>query len=269
METDCAESVSSIHVHSRSFAVKTCFALLALAGCGGEARPGLRVAAAADLQFALEEAVREFRAGNPEIEVEATYGSSGNFYAQLRNRAPFDLFLSADREYPRLLAAEGLTMGGEFLYAIGRLAVWVPAHAKVEPELQAMARPEVRRIAIANPRHAPYGKAAVAALRHAGIYERIRDKLVFGENVAQALQFASGGAADAGIVALPLAIARGPGEGRYREVPPESYPRMEQAGAILQWTKNAREAETFRSFLLGPRGRAILERFGFTLPEAP
>jgi molybdate transport system substrate-binding protein len=241
--------------------------LLALLGasCSHPAAPRkLSIAAAADLQFALADAARQFHLRHPQTDVQIDYGSSGNFYAQIRNGAPFDLFLSADVQYPRNLAREGLARADSlFVYAAGRLAVWVPASSPLDPAT-ALRDPAVRRIAIANPRHAPYGRAAEAALRHMGLYESVEKKLVLGENISQTLQFVQSGAADVGIVALSLAVAPTVrGQGRYWEVPVESYPKMEQGGVILKESAAARE---FRDWLLAPAGRSLLKQYGFFLP---
>jgi molybdate transport system substrate-binding protein len=249
-------------------------AAVAAAGCRRAAeKPArrVRVAAAADLNAALGALTARFSASRG-IDVSVSYGSSGTFYAQLLNQAPFDVFFSADVEYPRQLAARRLTAGGsEFTYAFGRLVVWTPSSSPLDVEhdgLQALTAPPVTHIAIANPEHAPYGRAAVAALRSAGLYDRVRPKLVFGENVAQALQFVQSGAAEAGIVALSLAMAPGmKAKGRWFEVPAAMYPRLEQGGVILQWASDVDGARALRAFVLSAEGRAILERYGFVLPE--
>ena len=245
--------------------------LVALAtGSAPAAERRLDVAAASDLKFAMDDLVGAFKRARPDIVVSVSYGSSGNFFSQIANGAPFDLFFSADIEYPRQLAAKGVApKGSEFLYGVGRIVVWVPTASKVPVErgVQALTGPEVRRIAIANPRHAPYGRAAEAALRALGVYEAVKDKLVFGENIAQTAQFVQSGAADAGIIALSLAIAPALAkEGRYVEVPLDAYPRMEQGGIILGRARDGEAARAFRDFVLGPGGRATLERYGFFLP---
>jgi molybdate transport system substrate-binding protein len=242
-------------------------ALLALLGaaCSHSAAPHkLSIAAASDLQFALADGARQFHQRHPQTTLAIDYGSSGNFYAQIRNGAPFDLFLSADLQYPRALVQDGVVRAGSvFVYANGRLAVWVPASSPFDPAT-ALRDPAVRRIAIANPQHAPYGRAAEAALRHMGIYDSVAPKLVLGENISQTLQFVQSGAADAGIVALSLALAPTVRpQGRYWEVPLESYPKMEQGGVILKESTAARE---FRDWLLGPAGRCLLQQYGFSLP---
>jgi molybdate transport system substrate-binding protein len=243
--------------------------LLSAAPAAASDRP-VSVAAAADLRFAMEELVEGFRRTRPGIAVTVNYGSSGHFFSQISNGAPFDMFLSADIEYPRRLAEAGQgAREGVFPYAAGRIAVWVPAASRIPVErgVRTLASSGVRRIAIANPRHAPYGRAAEAALRSASVYEAVKDKLVFGENVAQAAHFVQSGAADAAIIALALAVAPMLAkEGRYFEVPPETYPRIEQGGLILGRARDPEAAGVLRAFILGGEGRATLKRYGFLLP---
>jgi molybdate transport system substrate-binding protein len=240
-------------------------ALLA-AGCGArrEARK-LTVAAAADLNFAMEEVSGVFRAAHPDVDLQVAYGSSGNYFAQIQNGAPFDLFLSADVEYPRQLAARGIGAADSiFTYAVGRLVVWVPANSRLDPAT-ALRDPSVKLFAIANPQHAPYGRSAEAALRKMGVWDAVQSRVVLGENIAQTLQFVQSGAAEAGVVALSLAVAPAMrGQGRYWEIPLDAYPRMEQGGMIL---KDSAEARELRAFLLSEGGRRILKRYGFYLPN--
>lgn len=237
---------------------------------GGERT--LSVAAAADLRFALDDMLVAFRARHPGIQVRVTYGSSGNFFAQLSNRAPFDIFFSADLDYPRQLVAQGLAEKATvFLYAVGRIVVWVPRRSAVDLEgrgIQALLDPSVRKVAIANPQHAPYGRAAVAAMTTLGVYEQVQDRLVYGENIAQTAQFIHTGAADIGIIALALALAPALRDaGRYWEIPLDAYPRMDQGGVILSWAKDMEAAQALRAFVLGPEGKAILRDYGFFLPR--
>jgi molybdate transport system substrate-binding protein len=234
--------------------------------------PPLRIAVAADLRFAFGDLEQEFQQAHPDVRVEAAFGSSGGFFAQLSNRAPFDMFLSADLDYPRRLTDAGLAFKDSlFVYAIGHLAVWVRKSSALNVEkdgVQVVLDASVRKIAIANPRHAPYGRAAEAALQKLGLYDRVRERLVYGENVAQTAQFVQAGSAEVGIIALSL--ARSPalaGAGRYQEVPPETYPRLEQGGVILSWARDRESADAFRAFLLSGRGRAVLRRYGFFVPE--
>jgi len=231
----------------------------------------LWVAAASDLKFAMVEIVQEFQKEHPEIIVKVTYGSSGNFYSQLSNQAPFDLFFSADIEYPRKLSEQGLTLPGtEFLYAVGSIVLWVPKSSPIQVEqlkMEALRQDSVRHIAIANPKHAPYGKAAEAALRSLGIYEGVKSKLVLGENISQTFQFVQSGNAEIGIIALSLVSApAAKDQGRYWRIPQDSYPRLEQGGVILKWVKDLKAAQNFRGFTVSPKGRSVLNRYGFYLP---
>jgi molybdate transport system substrate-binding protein len=231
----------------------------------------LSVAAASDLKFALDDLLAVFRRQHPDIQVRVTYGSSGNFFAQLNNRAPFDLFLSADMDYPRRLVAAGLAAEQDaFVYAVGHLVLWVPRSSSLEVEklgLQTLRDASVRKIAIANPRHAPYGRAAEAALKTARLDDDVRDRLVLGENVAQTAQFVQTGAADVGIIALSLALAPAlTEEGRYWEIPSDTFPRLEQGGVILSWAQDPEAAARLRAFIMNAEGKAVLRRYGFFLP---
>jgi len=233
----------------------------------------LTIAAASDLKFALDEAIRQFKSQHPDIEVQPIYGSSGNFYTQITNNAPFDIFMSADMEYPRNLEENGLVLDGtEFRYAVGRLVVWSRSDSPLDVPglgMQALLDPAVKKISIANPEHAPYGRAAVAAMQKVGVYDKVKDKFVMGENVSQALEFIDSGAAEAGIVAMSLATAPNVrSRGKYFEIPLDSYPRMDQGGVILKNVRDRQAAEQFRTFVLSPECRTIFKQFGFYLPEA-
>jgi molybdate transport system substrate-binding protein len=251
-------------------------AAIVAAGCRPATEPPahrgrVRVAAASDLNAALSDVIARF-GGAHDVDVSVSYGSSGNFYAQLLNQAPFDLFLSADVAYPNQLAARGLTLPqSEFTYAIGRIAVWAPASSPLDLEhdgLQALTQSSVVHVAIANPEHAPYGRAAVAAMQAAGVYDRVRPKLVIGENIAQTMQFVQSGAADVGIVALSLALAPNvKGKGRVFEIPTSTYPRLEQGGTILKSAADVDAARALRGFLLSADGQAILKQYGFLPPD--
>jgi molybdate transport system substrate-binding protein len=237
----------------------------------GPAPREVTVAAASDLKFAFEDVVAAFHAANPGVTVKVTYGASGNFFAQLSNEAPFDLYLSADIDYPRRLVEQGQAVqGSEFLYAVGHLVVWVPNGSKLDVAglgMRAVLDPSVRKVAIANPKHAPYGRAGEAALKHFGVYDQVKDRLVLGENIAQTAQFVESGAADVGVIALSLALAPAMRDkGRYWEVPLDAYPRLEQGGAILSWAKDKEAAQALRSFIMSEAGRAILQRYGFRQP---
>ncbi len=243
----------------------------------GSSEPGpkasvVRVAAASDLKFALEDVRTALAAADPPVDLRITYGSSGTFFQQISNGAPFDVFLSADLSYPTRLVEAGLaTKNNVFPYAVGRLVVWAPtgSAADVSAGLAGLADPRVRKVAIANPQHAPYGKAAVAAMTTAKVYETVKSKLVLGENVAQAAEFAASGNADAGVFALSLALAPElSSRGTYVEVPLDSFPRLDQGGVILGSAADPAAAARLRVFLTSPDGIAVLTRYGFSLPGA-
>ncbi|HQZ18965.1 MAG TPA: molybdate ABC transporter substrate-binding protein [Vicinamibacteria bacterium] len=250
------------------------FALLALvaaqtAGLSASPNPGpgLRIAAASDLRFALDEILTSFRAAHPSLRVDATYGSSGNFFAQLREGAPFDVFLSADSEYARRLSGEGFAEA-PFPYAIGRLALVVRKESGLDPRGlgDLLKSPAIRRVAIANPAHAPYGRAADAALDTWRVRDLVAPKLVFGDSVSQAAQFVDAGAAQAGIVALALVKAKSGGLA-FAEISESAHPPLDQAGVVLKRTRAPEAARAFQAFLTGDAGRAILSRHGFGLPK--
>ena len=236
---------------------------LAATGCSKTEQPQFLIAAASDLRFAMDEIAAQFQKAHPEVAVHTSYGSSGQFTQQIENGGPFDVFCSADVAYPKKLASEGLALpGSEFVYAIGHIVVWVPASSAIQlAGANALRDPSIRHIAIANPQYAPYGRAAEAALRSLGLYDEVKDKLVYGENVSQAQQYVETGAAEIGII--PPSVAKG---GRSWEVPLDSYPKMEQGGVIVKSSRNAALAQEFRTFLLGEQGRSILKRYGFYLP---
>jgi molybdate transport system substrate-binding protein len=232
--------------------------------------PQLAIAAAADLQFALVEVKAAFAKVHPSVEVTITYGSSGTFHAQLMNKAPFDLFLSADLSYPKKLVEAGVADGTtEFLYSRGHLVLWVPKTSPIPVEqlgMKALLHPTARRIAIANPRFAPYGRAAEAALVKAGMLEAVQSRLVFGENIGQTAQFVQTGAADIGILALSLAKAPVmAASGRFWELPEDAYPPLDQGGVILKHARNRADALAFRAFMQSPPAVEILRRYGFVV----
>ncbi|MES1255930.1 MAG: molybdate ABC transporter substrate-binding protein [Acidobacteriota bacterium] len=239
-----------------------------LSAAAPAASQDLRVAAAADLQAVLPAIAARFEQETGRRAV-ATFGSSGNFFAQLQNGAPFDVFLSADIDYPRRLEADGLTAPGTLrVYASGKLVVWArTGGVDVSRGLAALAGPAVRQIAIANPAHAPYGRAAVAALRHEGLYERVQAKLVLGENISQAAQFAQSGNVDAGIIALSLALAPAMKDtGSYIDIPDSFYPAIVQAAVVMQSTRQRDLATLFVDFLSRPAIVQLLQSSGFARP---
>ncbi len=240
--------------------------LLAKAAPAGE----ITVAAASDLTFALTEIAHRFEQKSGS-KVRLAFGSSGNFFAQIQNGATFDVFFSADVEYPKKLAASGLAAAPTlWVYGTGRIVLWVPAGSPLnlgKVGMQALLDPSVQKIAIANPAHAPYGRAAVSALESFKLYVQVRDKLVLGENISQAAQFVESGNAQVGILALSL--ARAPtmkDKGTYWEIPVDSYPRIEQAAVMLTAAPDKTLARAFLDYLGTPEAQAILRQYGFQPP---
>jgi molybdate transport system substrate-binding protein len=228
----------------------------------------ITVAAASDLSFALPQLADQF-AQQTGHHVRPVFGSSGNLFAQIQNGAPYDVFLSADTSYPRkLLSAGQATAGSYYVYAVGRLALYVRADSPLDLKklgVHVLLAPSVHRIAIANPEHAPYGRAAVAALQHFGIYQRLKSELVLGENVSQAAQFVLSGNAQVALTALSVARAQ---SGKFALVPEEAHPPIQQAAVLIQNSPNPEIARSFIRFLASPEAQATLQHFGFQAPAA-
>lgn len=249
------------------------FAGSLLFACAARAADVPNIAAASDLQFALPPIAAAFmRATGHEVRV--SFGSSGNFRRQIADGAPFELFLSADASYVDALARERMTVDAGVVYAIGQLTLFCANGSPVAPDPEmrdvaaALADGRLGKFAIANPEYAPYGRAAVQALKHAGLWPGIEPHLVLGENISQAAQFAASGNAQAGIVALSLARAPGmAGRGRYAVLPASSHDPLIQKMVLL---KNAGlTARAFYAFLQGPAARDIFAGYGFELPPGP
>ena len=230
----------------------------------------LRIAAASDLQFALPDLAAEYEKQTG-VKLAITYGSSGNFFAQIQNGAPFDVFLSADVSYPhKLVAAQLADVSSLEIYAVGHLVLWLPPGSLLDPSagLKILLDPRIQKIAIANPDHAPYGRAAVVALRAAGLYDQLKPKLVFGENISQAAQFVQSGSAQAALLAHSLTFSPAMKSGKYWTIPADKYPPVEQAAVLLTASSTKQAAMSFLAFLKAPAARATLERYGFFLPPA-
>ncbi len=230
----------------------------------------IAVAAASDLNFAIKEVVAAFEKQTGH-QVKLSLGSSGNFYSQLQNGAPFDLYFSADIGYPKKLEEAGLTVPGSlYLYAVGRIVLWAPKSSMLDVSkgLTVLRKPEIKKIAIANPKHAPYGRAAVAAMEHEGVYAEVKDRLVLGENISQAAQFIESGACDIGIIALSLALAPAmKSAGTYWQIPADAHPPLEQGAVILKQSTKQEAARQFLNFMKSAQGQEIMTHYGFTLPN--
>ena len=231
----------------------------------------LLVAAASDLVYCIDELSAAFRKQVPGAEVKVSTGASGNFFAQIKRGAPFDVFMSADMDYPRQLASEGAADPASLApYAIGRLAVWT-LEARFDPArgMRVFADARLTRVAIANPEVAPYGRAARAALVHHGVWRHVEGKLAIGDNVAQAAQFVQTGNAQVGIVSLATVLSpRMKGVGRYYLVPQAGLAPLEQGVVLTRHGKDNPLAARFLQFLHTKAARDILQRSGFSLPGA-
>ncbi len=247
-----------------------------LALCSGVGAPRceaaeetISIAAAADLVFCLDELSAAFEKAHPGVKLQVTSGSSGNFFAQIQHGAPFDIFLSADITYPKQLAEAGFADKNSLLtYAVGRLVLWtMKPEIDVQKGLAVLKDPAVRKIAIANPEHAPYGRAAKAALEHENLWDALQPKIVLGENIAQTMQFVQSGNADVGLIALSLVRApKLAGQGSYFEIPESFHLRLEQAGVLTKRGAEKAVAQAFMQYLGSPEARPILDRYGFLLP---
>lgn len=253
---------------SRFFAVGV-FAFVCLFAAGQAAHAGekITIAAAADLKFALDEIVALFSKAHPADQMETVYGSSGKFQAQIRQGAPFDLYFSADIAYPRALREEGFAASEVQPYALGRIVLWSPSRDAAKMTLNDLADPAIRKIAIANPKHAPYGKRAEEALRAMGVWEKVEGKLVYGENVAQAAQFVQTGNAQAGIVALSLALSPELAKhGSYALISDKLHLPLEQGFIVTRRAAANPLAQAFARFMADKEARAVMVRYGFVLP---
>jgi molybdate transport system substrate-binding protein len=226
------------------------------------------VAAAADLRFAMDTLIAIFSKNNAGVNIKVVYGSSGNFFQQIANGAPFDLFFSADVDYPKQLKEKGLTLSDIHLYGTGQLVLWSKTLDPSADKMNTLLSAAVTKIAIANPAHAPYGKRAEETLRHYDIYDKVKDKLVMGENIAQTAQYAQSGAADIGMIALSLALSpeMQRSGGKYWLIPADTHQPLEQGVVLLAHAKGNNTAVQFMTFITTPEARAILKSFGFNQP---
>lgn len=253
--------------------VAACLLLTSFSGWAQEKKnpPELVIAAAADLSSALQELSDGFEKQTG-IKVKLSFGASGALTQQIQNGAPFDLFFSADMDYPRQLITAGAADGSTlYQYAVGKLVLWVPADSPLDVEhkgMQILLDPSVKKISIANPQHAPYGRAAVATLKHYDLYDQVADLLVLGENISQAAQFVESGNAQAGFVALAHAASPAmKGKGKYWQVPAEAYPALAQGVVVLSHSPHKKEAADFLEYIKTKNSGDVLRKYGFTLPQ--
>lgn len=246
--------------------------LLLASGCGGphdgeDDGGALLVSAASDLRFAFDEVGQAFTEETG-YRVVFNYGSTGNLAQQIRRGAPADVFASANESFLDELVEDGLVLADtRALYARGFLVLWSRADMPVEVEAaEDLIDPAVRRVAIANPGHAPYGIAARQALQATGVWDALGDRLILGEDVNQTFQYASTGNVDVAIVALSLALAPQHARGRWAPVPPGLHDPIDQAMGVVASSRRPGVARAFVAFVNGPTGRPVMEGYGFQLP---
>lgn len=228
------------------------------------------VAAASDLKFAIEELATQFQKDTGH-RLRLIFGSSGNFYSQILQGAPFHLFMSADEDFVFRLADAGKTQDRGRLYAYGRIGIMVPRNSPIaaDAELKGLATAlregRVRKFAIASPDHAPYGMRAKEALQHAGLWSAIEPKLVFGENISQATQFATSGSTDGGIIAYSLALAPQVASlGHFALIPENWHKPLAQRMVLMRQAPAS--AQAFYQYLSTPAAQAVMQKYGFVVP---
>jgi len=226
----------------------------------------ISVAAAADLRFAMNELTKEFGKANPGVKIDVIYGSSGNLYQQIVNSAPFDIFFSADKSYPNKLDSLNLTESKPKLYAIGHLVLW-SSTLDVTKGAELLSDNSIKKIAIANPTVAPYGKRAVECLKYYKLYDRVQERIVKGENVSQTAQFVLTGNADVGLIALSLALSpEMMSKGKYFVIDEKSYSKLEQSFVVIKKQQINSDVQKFIQFIETDQARSILDKYGFNLP---
>jgi len=228
----------------------------------------INIAAAADLKFAMDEIVAKFREVNAKDDVDVIYGSSGKFYTQVQQGAPYDLYFSADIAFPRELARSGFSFSEVIPYAFGRIVLWSATMEANKMSLESLTSSKISHIAIANPKHAPYGKRAEEALRASRLWERVEPKLVYGENIAHTAQFVQTGNAQVGIIALSLALNPAlANKGGYWLIPDTLHAPLEQAFIITKRAQGNDLAKKFADYMRSSATRTIMTKYGFVLPN--
>ncbi len=238
----------------------------------GSAAETVSIAAAADLAYCLDDINAAFKITHPGADLKVSSGSSGNFTSQIKAGAPFEVFLSADIGFPKDLIKAGLADEKTlFTYAFGKIVLWTlhPEAVDVTKGLAVLSKPEVvKKLAVANPDHAPYGRAAKEALQHDKLWDALQSRIVLGDNIAATAQFVSSGNADAGIVALSLVTSpKLANVGKWQEIPAEDYNPLEQGAVLTKAGMGNPTAKAYLEFLRTPEARAIFDHYGFRLPE--
>ncbi|MCB0477857.1 MAG: molybdate ABC transporter substrate-binding protein [Crocinitomicaceae bacterium] len=238
--------------------------LIMFFGCQSEKK--IRIATSANMQFATEELIEEFKKDH-DVEFDLVINSSGNLYAQIKNGAPFDLFIAANQKYPEELFKADLTIEKPKTYAIGKLILWTSQN--IEPSIELLTSDQIQKIGIANPATAPYGKQSVNCLKNLGIYEKVKDKLVYGESISQTNVFISSGSVDIGFTALSVVSSPDmKNKGRYIEIEPSLYTPIQQDVALLNHSKEKEICREFYAFLSSETAQKILLKHGYSVPES-
>ncbi len=229
----------------------------------------IKVVAASDLTYALKELKQQYIATHPNKKISLSLGSSGKAYTQILHGAPYDIYFSADIGYVHRLYKQGFTIDKPKVYAYGRIGVWLPKSVGIATNrgLDTLLDPKIKKISIANPKHAPYGRAALEALKSRGVYNKIKDKLILGENVSQAVQFAMSGASDAVVAPLSLASSsQMKSSGSFYLFPSNWHKPIIQGYALLKRAKDNSLAKSFEEFINSAEARKIFEKYGFKIP---
>lgn len=227
----------------------------------------ITIAAAADLKFAMDEIVTSFKKSSPSDDVQVIYGSSGNFHTQIQQGAPYDIFFSADIAFPRELAKNGFAASEVTPYAVGRIVLWSASMDATKMTLASLTDSKIAKIAIANPKHAPYGKRAEEALKASGLWDKIESKLVYGENIAQTAQYVQTQSAQVGIIALALAVnPELSSKGGFALIPDNLHEPLEQGFVITKRAASNSLAKRFTTYMNSKSARAVMTKYGFVLP---
>lgn len=250
----------------KSLLAASLIALAPLSVFAGEAT----IVAASDLKFAMDEIVKSYEQANPNDKLKVIYGSSGKFFTQIQNDAPYDVFFSADIGFPQKLKAEGKAIGEPMMYAIGRIVLWSTKYDASQLTLADAATDKIKKFAIASPEHAPYGMRAKEALQASGLWEKVEGKIVNGENISHTAQMVESGAADAGIIALSLALsptvkAKAP---NYVLIDNKLHNPLEQAYIVTKRAEQNDTAKAFVAYMESPAARKVMDAYGFVLPTS-
>ncbi len=266
LDTHPSDMMKEVVMKRINIVLLLCFTLFVTSAAHAEK---ITVAAAADLKFAMHEVAAGFRNDYPGEEVEIIYGSSGAAYTQIQQGAPYDLYFSADIAYPQELIKRGFAASTKVTpYARGRIVLWSATRDASKMTLASLTDPKITRIAVANPEHAPYGKRAEEALRAAKLWNAVKSKMVYGENVTQAAQFVQTGNAQVGIISLSLAVSPELSrKGGYYLIPDNLHEPLEQGFIILKRAEHNALARQFADYMNTPAARAIMTRYGFVLPS--